>query len=265
MVQDEGTAIVQFSLDGIDVELEIDGAFHVELALSEEGETTFIAEAHDLAGNIGSAMITIVKDTTPPVLVVDDIPLYSREWEITVTGRVGDQIETQLTINGMLIGYLINDTFQVNVSLVMGKNTLLVEAVDALGNRAWSEYLVVLDSLINGTIVWPRDGEVVREPDLHVLVNTDPGTWVRLVDDTDWTFTGNGTLDLQVELVPGTETVIIVEFRDIANNTLEDMVTVTYIEKDGGTGLVLFGWPLALLCSLVVLAILTWWIFKKRS
>lgn len=264
VVLDEGTAIVMFTVDGIDVELEIDGAFHVEVALSDEGETTFIAEAHDLAGNVGSAMITIVKDTTPPVLMIDDIPLYSREWEITVTGRVGDHIETELTLNGMLIGYLVNDTFQVNVSLVMGKNTLLVEAVDALGNRAWSEHLVVLDSLINGTIVRPRDGEVVREPDLHVIVDTDPGTWVRLVDHTDWTLTGNGTLDLQVELAHDWETVILVEFRDIANNTLEDMVTVTYIEKDEGTGLVLFGWPLAILCSLVVLAILTWWALRKR-
>ena len=48
VVIDEGTAIVQCSVDGVEFELDTEGMFHIEALLSREGEHIFVAEVHKI-------------------------------------------------------------------------------------------------------------------------------------------------------------------------------------------------------------------------
>ena len=229
------------------------------------GENIFVAEVQDLAGNVGTARLTIVRDTSPPDLVVDTIPPYSRELNITITGHVTDLLETMLTVNGRLEATLVKGTFSVNLTLVNGRNTLLIEAVDALGNTARSEHLVVQDNLINGSIFNPVEGDVVHRVELVVSVYTDPGAWARVVDHTDWTYTENGTLDLLVRLDKHVENDLLVEFRDAANNTVHDTVTVTHVKVEEDKEWTILLWSIFAVIALVALAVVVIWGLKRRS
>ena len=152
----------------------------------------------------------------------------------------------------------MNGTFEFNVSLVVGRNVLVFEAVDALGNEASSVHLVDLDNLINGTVLHPVEGQEVEVRGVLVRVSTDPDTWVRVRDRTEWTHTLNGSLDLWVELEPSNGTLLVVEFRDRANNTLEQVVSIIPVKPqeaaDGPQW-----WPLAVVVAvgaIIVLAVM---------
>lgn len=264
VILDEGTAIDRCTINDFDLVLDEDGGFTLQVVLQEEGENVFIARVFDMAGNVGITNITLLKDTTPPVLRVNEVPRYTKDGEVTVRGTVIDLLETLLTVNGRFGASLVNGTFEFNVTLVIGRNVLLFEAVDALGNEAWSVHLVDLDNLINGTVDHPVEGQEVEGKGVLVRVSTDPDTWVRVHDHTDWTHTLNGSLELWVELEPANETVLLVEFRDRANNTLERAVTVVQIDPAEEEGTILPWWTLVAVIAVGTIVIVALWTIRRE-
>lgn len=261
----EGTPLAWCSVGGIDVELEPDGTFEVVVDLTSEGENTFVVEVQDMAGNTGRDSIAVIRDSTPPSMDLSDIPPYARDPFIIIQGRLSDPLDVDLVINGRLEMTSIEGEFSVNISLVIGRNMLVIEAIDALGNTVRSDHVVIQDGLLNASLVSPQQGDVVHEISVTVSVSTDPGTWVRVLDRTEWTYTSNGSLDLLVELVEDSENALVVEFHDAANNTALQTVTVIHVplpeEHEGG----IQWWVILLIVIAAAIAAGIWREVRRRD
>ena len=233
VVIDDGTAIFQVLVDGLLVPVDVEGRFYVNVTLLVEGANTFNVEAIDLAGNRDTDQITLFLDLVPPVLELEPIPTLTNEQELLVNGSVLDEFEVTVTLGGDLVATLNTGTFTTTIILSLGTNHLLFEARDSVGNRVEASYTVVLDTLVNGSISKPLNGAKVTRGLVYVAVHTDPYTWVRIRDHTDWALARkNGTLERSLTLEELGEYELVVEFRDRANNTLVRAIVIHLVEKE---------------------------------
>ena len=141
---------------------------------------------------------------------------------------------------------------------------MLLEVVDAVGNRVSRDLEIFCDYLINGTIVQPIQGATVKGGFVTVEVTTDPRTWVRVVDRTDWTLSNqSGSLVLFVELEPGANQTLTIEFRDEADNLLVKAVDISVRKPmtEGSPGIFSL-WSILLIVLLVL--IVTILVFRLR-
>lgn len=263
VVRDEGSAIKRFLVDGSDVGLTENGTFEVAVSLRNEGEVEFIAEAWDMAGNRGVARLVLLRDTEAPVVAIDTVPDLTNSTAITVSGNISDLTRVEVTLNERYVPVTVDGTFSIDLNLSLGPNPLVLEFTDAVGNKVRKRYDVVMDNLINGSIVYPHQGEVLEVTHIEVQVDTDPGVWVRVRGHTEWTMAlPNGTLMAAVDLPGRGEHSLFLEFRDAAGNTLVRSVDVTVkAPKEGeGEGADSAWWFLAtavVLVAVVVLALRT--------
>jgi hypothetical protein len=227
----EGTPIVRFHVADASVPVSPNGTFEIQVTLMDEGENGFVVEAWDAAGNHGEATLVLVRDTMSPVVHLDDFPALTRSTKLLVNGTIDDVTRVEVTLDGRYMPITDLGSFTIDVDLHQGMNRMLLKVVDGVGNRVSRELEVVCDYLINGTIVQPIQDAKVRGPYVQVEVATDPNTWVRVVDLTEWTYShSNGSLALSVELEPGEDQTLTVEFKDDANNTLVREVVITVRE-----------------------------------
>src|SRR4030042_2901723 len=79
------------TIDGDGVSVLADGTFEGEVVLAE-GDNVFVVEATDAVGNTATADVTIVLDTTAPVITIDapDDGAVVTEAAVTVSGTVDD-------------------------------------------------------------------------------------------------------------------------------------------------------------------------------
>ncbi len=148
--------------------------FETVIALETEGLNAVDIWSEDLAGNNWSTSIIIIRDTTPPDLVVGSLPLFTNQATITVQGSTDDP-DAIITVNGQEVT-LAGLAFAHVVTLSEGDNTITVEAVDQLGNAAEPNVQVVTLSTVppSLTITTPRKIETLE--DEHELEGeTDPG------------------------------------------------------------------------------------------
>jgi len=260
----EGTPIVNCFVDDLAIPISPNGTFEILVTLMEEGENLLVVEAWDSAGNRGEAHIVLVRDTSAPVVHLEDVPGLTRSTILWVNGTIDDVTRVDVTLDGMYVPVTEDGDFTLNVSLDPGRNRMVLEVVDAVGNHVRRELDVVCDNLINGTIVQPIQGATVKGSLVTIEVTTDPRTWVRVVDRTDWTLSNlNGSLMLFVELEPGANHTLTVEFRDEANNLLVKAVVISVrkpkVEGSQG-GLPL--WSILLIVLLVLIVMIL--IFRLR-
>lgn len=233
VVIDDGTAIFQVLVDGLLVPVDVEGRFEVNVTLSLEGANTFSVEAIDLAGNRDTDQITLFLDLVPPILEIEPIPTLTNAQELMVKGSVLDEFEVTVTLGGDLVATLTTGTFTTTIILSLGTNHLLFEATDTVGNRVGASYTVVLDTTVNGTISKPLNGAKVTHGLVYVAVQTEPYTWVRIRDHTDWALAReNGTLERSLTLEGLGEYELVVEFRDRANNTLVRAIVIVLVEEE---------------------------------
>jgi len=124
-------------------ELSVDGSPYVRfngtylLSGLSDGVHTVTVRAVDISGNTGDpSNVTIIVDTTPPVIVVDNIGdgYLTFEKTLTVTGKAVDATEAWL--NGEKLSLGSDGSFSASVNLSEGLNTLVFKAVDGAGNVA---------------------------------------------------------------------------------------------------------------------------------
>jgi hypothetical protein len=151
--------IVSLFMNGIRIE-PTGSFFAVRPELTSEGPQTFLFLALDAAGNTRQITITVIRDTFAPTLIITSPrvtgDLYVNTHFIELRGITDDN--TNLTVGGTNVT-VVNRTFVVPVSLVEGRNTILLQAEDAAGNTAertvvvWADTIdpvVTIDSVSDG-------------------------------------------------------------------------------------------------------------------
>jgi len=112
-----------------------------------EGENLFVFVAKDKAGNNRTATVRVVRDTTPPPLVIvspkDNSVTNSSNIEVRGIAEAGALVK----VNGVL-AVLVGAEFKAQVKIdKQGRNSVRVEAWDTLNNRAEMSIIVNLDTV----------------------------------------------------------------------------------------------------------------------
>ncbi len=134
------------------------GSFTAAVAIPE-GESSIAVVAMDRAGQRSETSLTVVLDSTPPALRIDQ-PAAEENTNgatISVAGVASDANGVaQLTVGGIEIEPIAAG-FQTIVDLVEGANAIEVIAVDPAGNSRSEEVVVHRFSVPAVTITSPRD------------------------------------------------------------------------------------------------------------
>ncbi len=131
---------VDLRINGEAVDLLSDGKFERLLTLSE-GLNMFALVATDAAGNNASMNVSITKDTSPPSLIVDEVPSSTYDEELTITGTT--EPGAILTINGRFVSVGLDGKFEDDIALQSGPNVITLEVVDSAQNVRNVQVVVV--------------------------------------------------------------------------------------------------------------------------
>jgi uncharacterized repeat protein (TIGR02543 family) len=108
-----------------------------------EGTNTVEVIVYDTVGNYTSKSFKIISDTKPPVIDVT-LPEAVSSPEITVKGTVIDTVTgvQSVTVNGNLVIPTLEGSFETKLTLSTGANTVIIEAVDKVGNKSTKSFTV---------------------------------------------------------------------------------------------------------------------------
>ena len=218
------------TIKGISV-LAVDGTFRISVPI-DEGENIIVVTAKDDTGNFNSSSVKVVRDTTPPKIVVTSPP------ENYVTNRIDEQnipvtgytdVGAKLMSQGRAI--IVNDdgSFSFTFGLKDGINVIDLMAEDSLGNQNSTVRHVLYDRTIPPlNISSPKDGLYTNRTSVPVIGMTEAGANVtaRSINFTASTMSdGSGRFELSLGLSEGQNT-IQVTARDLAGNMKSGTVTV---------------------------------------
>ncbi len=135
-----------------------DGAFAVDVPLAE-GNNGVAATATDVAGNVSVAAITVMRDSTPPVVLItvpaDGSNLIRRT--VRATGSVNDR-EATVVVAGVE-ATVEGNAWVADIELEEGANTVEAVATDGVGNVGRATVEVFVDSTPAGIFIdAPEDG-----------------------------------------------------------------------------------------------------------
>lgn len=115
----------------VSVDLE-DGIFWYNANL-KEGINTFEILVWDAYENKKSEVLTVTRDTTPPQIQVDNVPLLINTEEITVSGKTDP--DAILTFNDSPVELKSDGSFTVKYKVQDEVNQLIFTVKDSLGNK----------------------------------------------------------------------------------------------------------------------------------
>ncbi|MFQ5907303.1 MAG: S8 family serine peptidase [Thermoplasmata archaeon] len=122
---------VALTVGGADTVVRADGSFEVTITLVE-GSNAIAIVATDAAGNQASTSLTVLRDSTPPVLALDALPSETASATVTVSGTVESGVNF-VTVNGQPVP-AAGGQFSTDIALSFGSNEIFVEATDTAGN-----------------------------------------------------------------------------------------------------------------------------------
>ncbi len=132
---------VGLTVNGLQAQLS-EGTFQVVISGLIEGENPILLTAVDRVGWRTTKELSVVVDSTPPMLVLRSFPAVTNKRDIELSGIVDE--EASITVNGMAV-VLEDGEFSFLVELYQGPNRVLVRATDAVGNTAERTAQIVLD------------------------------------------------------------------------------------------------------------------------
>ncbi|HXO42770.1 MAG TPA: hypothetical protein VN999_15065, partial [Thermoanaerobaculia bacterium] len=199
-----------------------------------EGGNDLALSARDAAGNVGTATLSLVRDTTAPQVAISSPAAGAVVGTpaVDVVGSVSDLHLASVTVNGTAASVTGGLFRAAQVPLAEGANTVAVLAVDQAGNQSQAAVAVVRDtqpptlqitSPAGGTVV-PGDritvSGVASDPHLdRVLVGGAPAALAATAGGAA------ATWSLAVSLAAGSNT-IAVQAIDVVGNSTAASVTV---------------------------------------
>ncbi|MBP7732330.1 MAG: copper amine oxidase N-terminal domain-containing protein [Caldisericia bacterium] len=94
----------------------------------------------DASGNKTEKYATIEMDNVPPEIMIDDIPEIVDQIDVKIKGRV--EPGSKVMIN-QVDALVINDLFQAEIPVQVGKNTVTIIAMDKVGNVSQKTFEVI--------------------------------------------------------------------------------------------------------------------------
>jgi hypothetical protein len=210
------TAVV-VNVNGVPATLS-NGGFTAAVVLNE-GRNTINVIAADEAGNETPLTRQATRDTTAPVLSVEQPgeAAYVAAGEVKVTGHVNDVTATTVTVNGVA-AVVADGSFAATVPVNEGPNALNISAVDAAGNTTAAQRNVTRDTTAPTlSVAQPADGMLTGDEQLTVSgVFGDANPVTLMVNGTPAAVNGNNfTATVQL---PRGQTLLIARAVDAAGN-----------------------------------------------
>lgn len=239
----EANVVASVKVGGQDLVRGEDGLWRRMLTLSE-GANRFVVTALDAAGNSGVASVTVLRDSTPPLLVVTSPSAGARigGQSVKVRGTATDTTPVVLTLNGTPVSVAADGSFEVEHPLSQGNNTLELLVTDAI-NLSDSRMLQVRANGIAPTltVTAPASGLQTEEPTVTVrgtasVADTEDKVTV-VVGGALAALAGDGSFVRTVQLSRGQQTLRVVAMDGYGLRT-ESTIDVTRVvtQPDGGTG-----------------------------
>jgi RHS repeat-associated protein len=133
----ENGALSSVTVGGTSLTASPDGKYRTTLSLSE-GANFFEIRALDTAGNATVKGLTLIRDTTAPLITLT-APVENAKVGVLlveVKGSVSDSTAVTLTVNGRSTAVASDGSFATNAALTVGPNTITVVGTDALANSS---------------------------------------------------------------------------------------------------------------------------------
>jgi len=118
--------------------------------INQQGKTiTVTGTGKDSAGNVGTATVILKIDLTAPKLTISQPvnPFLTNQTSVTIQGKATDSLSglAKVTCNGTAIA-VTNSNFSTTVSLVEGKNSIILIAKDSADNSTYDTLIITRDT-----------------------------------------------------------------------------------------------------------------------
>ncbi len=168
---EDKTAIEEPTLDGKPLGIGEGQKFSETLSLDQEGEREVKIEARDSAGNVGTRIVRIMADWTPPAIELLDekTEVAATSAEMTIRGNISETV-VAFTVNGTEF-QVRGPGFSYPAKLVSGENPFKFVAKDRCGNEGTRETAIRFQKLPLGVKKSSSTpGEFVNEKDGTVFL-----------------------------------------------------------------------------------------------
>ena len=211
--------------------------FSTSVALVE-GSNSLGFRAVDAAGNVGTLVLTVVRDAQGPGLTLDPLP-PDGECTLTVKGHANETgTAVTFTRDGVALPSA-NNAFSFLWSLNPGPNSTTLRAIDALGNA--SELVLTrtctagpppADALVL-TVTAPLEGQVFPQPSAAAAGRVSPASATVTLNGAPLSVQGDGAFTATATLLPGANTLTFLA-RHPDGRTVSESRNVIY--QQGGSG-----------------------------
>ncbi len=128
---------VYLAVNGVKKSMMYDGTFDIKVDLVKEGVNNIEVKIWDEAGNVNTQNIQIIRDTTPPeIVVVTPVNAQAEETTYTITGYVKNTEKSSILINGERVGLDTSGWFNKTYLVNPGTSYFVISAEDDVGNVA---------------------------------------------------------------------------------------------------------------------------------
>lgn len=196
------------------------GSFSLVVPLTTGAVNILMVTATDIAGNTGSASITITQDPIPLTLTLSTPgPLTTSSTTFTLTGS--SKVGANIAVTGSATASTVTNgsgSFSVTLPLTANvTNTFLVTAT-SLGSTLTGSLVVIQDSLAPVFTV-SATGALTNTLTYTLTGTTESGATITASGATSATASGTGVYSLTLPLVANTTNTFVLTATDTAGNT----------------------------------------------
>ncbi len=194
------------SVNGTNATVAAGGTFQADVALAEGGNPVEVLASDDASG-FGSAEAEITLDTQAPDITLAR-PAPAEVFNAPtahVAGQVTDREESGVagvTVNGVAVP-VVDESFETDLTLAAGVNTIVVHAVDNAGNARDATTTVTLSTLPAVAIAAPADLSTIAATTVDVTGTVSDPAAVVAVNGQAATVAGGAFTARDVPLIEG--------------------------------------------------------------
>jgi outer membrane protein assembly factor BamB len=186
-------------------------------------------------GNVVIPVSINVVDATPPVVTINtddlikiDDQLYTNQVNYLLKGQT--EATAIVVVQGIDAELDADGIFEISVSLKEGKNEVLIEATDEVGNEGQSTFVLYLDSKPPALVITTPNYKLSVDPNDYIMGTVDDLKSVVTINGEELQLAPNGSFAKMVFLARGVNEFII-QAKDRVGNVAEHKHYLVFPEK----------------------------------